>query len=45
MNPFDVTEIFTQIGDFFGGISGVFGGLVKALDVVFGWAGFEKPAE
>ena len=41
MNPFEVTDIFGQIGTFFEGISGVFGGLVKALEVVFGWAGFE----
>lgn len=43
MNPFDVIAYFDQIGDFFGGLSDVFGGLFAALEVVFDWAKIEKP--
>ncbi|QFQ01732.1 hypothetical protein CUROG_01660 [Corynebacterium urogenitale] len=45
MNPFDVIAYFDQISDFLSGVSDIFGGLFSALEVVFGWADIEKPAE
>ena len=45
MNPFEFIAYFDQISNFLSGVSDIFGGLFSALEVVFGWAGIEEPAE